>query len=77
MSAFFGRAWQLTEGTGADLFTDDDTSVFEHDIDRLGTAGITYGCNPPVNTWFCPDDLVTRGQMASFLARALRNLGTG
>lgn len=77
MSAFLGRAWKLTEGTGSDLFDDDDTSVFEGDIDRLGTAGITFGCNPPENTMFCPDDRVTRGQMASFIARALRNLGTG
>jgi SpoIID/LytB domain protein len=77
MAAFFGRGWNLTEGTGSDLFIDDDSSVFEGDIDRLGTAGITYGCNPPTNTMFCPTDLVTRGQMASFIARALRNLGSG
>src|SRR5690606_21829666 len=34
-------------------------------------SGITRGCNPPANTRFCPDDYVTRGQMAAFLVRAL------
>jgi len=34
-------------------------------------AGITAGCDPPVNDRFCPDDVVTRGQMAAFLHRAL------
>jgi hypothetical protein len=29
---------------------DDDGSVFEGDIDRLGTAGVTRGCNPPTTT---------------------------
>lgn len=32
---------------------------------------MTSGCNPPANDRFCPDDLVLRGQMASFLGRAL------
>ena len=57
---------------GATLeFVDDDVSVFEADIERLAAAGITRGCNPPVNDRFCPDDPVTRGQMAAFLHRAL------
>ena len=55
---------------GSDLFTDDDLSVFEGDIDRLATAGITKGCNPPDNNRYCPDDPVTREQMAAFLVRA-------
>ncbi|MDH5294435.1 MAG: hypothetical protein OEW91_12190, partial [Acidimicrobiia bacterium] len=29
------------------------------------------GCNPPTNDLFCPDDFVTREQMAAFLHRAL------
>jgi 5'-nucleotidase len=75
MAAFMTRAFELTDGAGDDLFTDDDNSLFEDDIDRLGTAGITTGCNPPDNTEFCPDDTVTRGQMAAFLNRALGLLG--
>ena len=32
---------------------------------------MTLGCNPPNNNRFCPDDYVTRGQMAAFLKRAI------
>src|SRR5690606_9784835 len=71
MAAFLVRALGYTDDGGGDHFDDDDTSVFESDIDRLRTAGVTFGCNPPDNTRFCPDDHVTRGQMASFLTRAL------
>ena len=68
MAAFLVRALDYTDDGGGDLFTDDDTSTFESDIDKLATAGVTLGCNPGL---FCPDDLVTRGQMAAFLRRAL------
>jgi len=71
MAAFISRSFGLTMGAGDDLFTDDDTSIFENDIDKVGTAGITRGCNPPANDHFCPDDPVTRGQMAAFMTRAL------
>ena len=73
MAAFLVRALFLSDDGGGDLFIDDDQSVFEGAIDRLGTAGITRGCNPPANTRFCPDDEVTRGQMAAFLKRALED----
>jgi hypothetical protein len=77
MAAFLVRALHYTDAGEGNLFVDDDNSVFELDIDRLGTAGVTRGCNPPINDRFCPDQLVTRGQMAAFLARAfkLTNLG--
>ena len=71
MAAFLGRAFGLTDNGGGDLFIDDDTSIFENDIDRLGTAGITRGCNPPANTRFCPTRDVTRGAMMAFLHRAI------
>ena len=74
MAAFVSRALGLTDGTGADLFTDDDASTFENDIDLIGTAGVTRGCNPPTNDNYCPDDLVTRGQMAAFLHRGLTDV---
>jgi hypothetical protein len=35
--------------------------------------GITVGCNPPGNTNYCPDDNVTRGQMAAFMKRLAEN----
>lgn len=71
MAAFLVRALDLSAGGGANLFIDDDGHLFENDIDKLGTAGITRGCNRPLNNRFCPDDVVTRGQMAAFLVRAL------
>jgi hypothetical protein len=70
MAAFLYRALDLPAGT-RDAFTDDDTSVFQADIDALAASGITKGCNPPDNDRFCPNNPVTRGQMAAFLYRAL------
>ena len=71
MAAFLVRALGYTDDGGGDLFVDDDDSIFEADIDKLATAGVTKGCNPPTNDRFCPTDNVTRGQMAAFLRRAL------
>lgn len=71
MAAFLVRALGYRDDGGGDLFVDDDDSIFESDVDKLGTAGVTLGCNPPTNDRFCPDKPVTRGQMAAFLARAL------
>ncbi len=70
MAAFLVRALGLT-ASGSHEFVDDDSSVFEADIERLAEEGITLGCNPPDNDRFCPDDAITRAQMASFLARGL------
>jgi len=39
-------------------------------IEALVAAGITVGCNASPPT-YCPDDFVTRKQMAAFFARAL------
>ena len=74
-AAFIVRAWALTDVGKGDWFVDDDDSVFEGDIDKLATVGITRGCNPPSNDRYCPDTKLTRAQMSSFLARALRDLG--
>jgi hypothetical protein len=71
MAAFLVRAFGYTDTGGGDRFRDDNGSIFEHDIDRLATAGVTKGCNPPANDRFCPNEMVSRAQMASFLARAL------
>ena len=69
MAAFLDRALGLRDGPNA--FDDDDDSIFEANINALAAAGITTGCNPPANTAYCPDDFVTRAQMAAFLVRAL------
>jgi len=54
-----------------DHFTDDAGHTFENVINSLAAAGITKGCNPPGNDRFCPNEKVSRGEMATFLARAL------
>ena len=77
MAAFLVRALGYTDDEGGDLFVDDNDSIFETDIDRLATAGVTLGCNPPVNDRYCPNDLVTRGAMAAFLVRALSYVDSG
>jgi hypothetical protein len=61
---------------GLPYFKDAVTSPFAADIVWLASEGITTGCNPPTSDLFCPDDGVTRGQMAAFLVRAL-DLGVG
>ncbi len=48
-----------------------DGHVFAEDVAWLAGEDVTRGCNAPWNDEFCPDDRVTRGQMAAFLVRAL------
>jgi hypothetical protein len=66
---FFSANSYSPESSGR--FWDDDDSVFEGAIETLAAAGITDGCNPPDNDRFCPDDYVTRGEMAAFLVRGI------
>jgi hypothetical protein len=42
--------------------------VFYTEIGKLSARGVTLGCNA---TSYCPDDVVTRQQMAAFIIRAL------
>lgn len=70
MAAFLRRTLSLPPGP--DVFGDDRDSQFEDDINALAAAGITLGCG---DGRFCPDDEITRAQMASFLVRALDHLG--
>ena len=52
-------------------FLDIVGNTFENAIVWLADQGITEGCNPPANTNFCPNQAVTRGEMAVFISRAL------
>ena len=54
-----------------DYFTDDDGNTHEDNINRLAAAGISQGCGEGANNHYCPDQPVTRAQMATFLARVL------
>jgi hypothetical protein len=69
MAAMLQRALGLV-GSGPD-FTDTAASVFRREISAIAAAGITRGCNPPDNDLYCPERVVTRGEMAAFLHRAL------
>ena len=69
VAAFLVRALGLPGGDAT--FTDTVGHVFEAEAAALAEAGIAFGCNPPDNDEFCPDDPVTRGQMAAMLSRAL------
>lgn len=65
MAAFLTRALGLTPTVSP--FGDTSGSVFEGEIGALAAAGITAGC---AVDRFCPQDPVTREQMAAFLRRA-------
>ncbi len=67
MASFLTRALDLPPSPD-DWFDDDDKSVHDEAIDSIAEAGITKGFP---NGTFRPDQAVTRGQMASFLTRAL------
>lgn len=69
MATFLSRAFDLP-GTSTDHFSDDEGLVHEPAINRLAASGITSGC---ASGRFCPSGIVTRGQMAAFLRRALTN----
>jgi subtilisin family serine protease len=71
MAAFLVRGLELSDDGGGSGFVDVGDSVFAEDIARLAAAGITLGCNPPVNDRYCPEDPVRRDEMASFLSRGL------
>jgi hypothetical protein len=66
MAAFLNRALNLPAAS-ADFFTDDDSSIFEGDINAVAAVGITKGTSA---TTYSPNDPVTRGQMAALLVRA-------
>ncbi|MEX1270892.1 MAG: S-layer homology domain-containing protein, partial [Acidimicrobiia bacterium] len=67
MAAFLARALGLSPPSG-DFFTDDDGSLHEPAINSVAAHGITVGCG---SAEYCPDEVVTRGQMAALLRRAV------
>ena len=70
MASFLTRTFELRPGPAAG-FIDTGNTAHREAIDALAQARITIGCatNP---ARYCPDDSVTRVQMATFLARALK-----
>ncbi len=69
-AGFLARALSI-QPASRDFFDDDDGHVLEGAINRIAAEGITVGCNPPANTDFCPNRILTRAEMATMLTRAL------
>ena len=69
MANFLVRAFDLYPGHSAG-FTDTAGNAHADSIDALAAAGIATGCaTDPAR--YCPEALVTRGELATLLARAL------
>ncbi len=54
-----------------------NSHTFHEAISWMADNGITQGCNPPANTNYCPENPVTRGQMAGFMKRFYDNFVAG
>ena len=60
---------QISPAPGVASFSDVPVgAAFFREIEALAASGVTSGCGAGV---YCPQQYVTRGQMAAFLARAL------
>ncbi|MCQ3814582.1 MAG: S-layer homology domain-containing protein, partial [Acidimicrobiia bacterium] len=71
MASFLTRALNLNTDEEAGFADVDDTNSHAAAINALAEAGITAGCNTnPLR--YCPNQPVTRAQMASFLTRAFK-----
>ncbi len=68
MAVFLTNALALP--AGPDAFVDDTGSPYEAAINAVAKAGITSGCDAKQKL-YCPDQVVSRGQMAAFLHAAL------
>lgn len=66
MATFLDRMFD-PPSTPEDFFSDDESSTHENAINRVRAAGIASGCGTGK---YCPKAVVTREQMASFIARA-------
>lgn len=67
MAAFLVRSLGLPDAPSYG-FSDTVGNTFANDIDRLAAAGVTLGCGANA---YCPNEAITRAQMAAFLVRGL------
>ncbi len=70
-TATFLDRWLDFAPTTEDFFSDDDGIVHEAALNRAKAADVFRGCNPPLNNLVCPDAVITRGEVAAALVRAL------
>ena len=73
MATFLVRALGWETGASADAFADDSGSPHEANINELFARGVTTGCG---DGEYCPNDPVSRAQMATFLVRAFELSGS-
>lgn len=57
--------------SATDFFIDDETSIFEGDINSIAAIGITRGCED-TDDRYCPTHAVLRDQAATLLARTVQ-----
>ena len=69
MATFFARAFELEEANPARLVDVKSDNPHHDNISRLMATTIDPGCGYPSR--FCPEEVVTRAQMADLLARAI------
>ena len=69
MAVFLTRAFDLPDGPDPGFIDVAAGAWYGAEVAALAASGITRGCGD--GTVFCPDQDTTRGQMATFLARAL------
>jgi hypothetical protein len=67
VATWLSRAFNLP-ATANDYFSDDETSPNEADINALAAAGLTSGCGTGI---YCPTRVLKRGELATFIVRAL------
>lgn len=67
---FLGAAPSSAELPPGGTFIDDDGSTHEPSIEAIYAERITLGCDDR-GIRFCPEEAITRGQMAAFLVRSL------
>ena len=70
MATFLTRAFQLEPGPPFG-FIDIEGNTHHNSINALAAAELTMGCSKEPAR-YCPDASVTRGQMATFLTRAIQ-----
>lgn len=73
MALYLSRAYELEPALGQDEFIDIAGNQYRGEINAVAIEGLTVGCTA---TEYCPDGLVTREQMATFIQRAFDVPGT-
>ena len=68
MAAFISRAFDLAEGSGSGFVDVPAGAWYAPYVAKLSASGVTRGC---AVDRFCPEQSTSRGEMATFLARAV------